>query len=84
MSKVRFCEFCGKELENGFVCDCPESVQKNAKKSWIDFLEIKFNSKLLIIPAVLIVVLVVGVLLSPKTEKVDLAQYIEETPNVKG
>lgn len=83
MSKVKFCEYCGKKLENGVTCDCPEAVQK--ENNWMDFLKSKFNSKLLIIPVAFIVVLALLLVLLPsKTEKVNLAQYVEETPDIKG
>lgn len=33
---MAFCKYCGKELKDGEICDCRQSVQQNAAKPQSD------------------------------------------------
>ena len=73
---MKFCSYCGRQLNDGEVCTCPGAQEEQKKKvSKLPLNKIKKWA----IPVVILLVVVIAIIcmVSFKQTEIDLANYIE-------
>lgn len=85
-----YCEFCGKKLENGASCDCPEAVKKMGSGKEKNNINIggmtikRMNPKMIIVVAVVLIAIIAGAFMSGGMKKIELVQYLDTEPDISG